>query len=99
MTVGKGLKVNLFASEEEFPELVKPVQMAFDTKGRLWVAVWPTYPHWKPKEEMNDKLLILEDTDGDGKADKMHRLRRQPALPDRLRVLQRRRPRRPGART
>ena len=47
---------------------------------------------------MNDKLLILEDTDGDGKADKMHRLRRRPALPDRLRVLQRRRPRRPGAR-
>ena len=71
MTVAKGLKVNLFASEKEFPELAKPVQMAFDTKGRLWVAVWPTYPHWKPKEEMNDKLLILEDTDGDGKADKM----------------------------
>ena len=71
MTVAKGLKVNLFASEKEFPELAKPVQMAFDTKGRLWVAVWPTYPHWKPKEAMNDKLLILEDTDGDGKADKM----------------------------
>ena len=98
MTVAKGLKVNLFASEKEFPELVNPVQMAFDTKGRLWVAVWPTYPHWKPKEAMNDKLLILEDTDGDGKADKMHRLRRRPAQPDRLRVLQRRRARRPGAR-
>ena len=70
MKVGKGLKVNLFASEKEFPELVNPVQMAFDTKGRLWVAVWPTYPHWKPKKPMNDKLLILEDTDGDGKADK-----------------------------
>ena len=71
MTVAKGMKVNLFASEKEFPELAKPVQMAFDAKGRLWVAVWPTYPHWKPKEEMNDKILILEDTDGDGKADKM----------------------------
>src|SRR5262249_11757898 len=70
MTVAKGMKVNLFASEKEFPELAKPVQMAWDTKGRLWVAVWPSYPHWKPKEEMNDKLLILEDTDGDGKADK-----------------------------
>ena len=44
--------------------------MAFDTKGRLWVAAWPNYPHWKPKEPMNDKLLILEDTNGDGKADK-----------------------------
>ena len=70
MTVGKNLKVNLVASEEDFPELVNPVQMAFDTKGRLWVAVWDSYPHWKPKEELNDKLLILEDTDGDGKADK-----------------------------
>jgi putative heme-binding domain-containing protein len=71
MKVHPGLKVNLFASEKEFPELANPVQMAWDTKGRLWVAVWPTYPHWKPKEPMNDKLLIFEDTDGDGKADKM----------------------------
>ena len=70
MTMGKGLKVNLFASEREFPELAKPVQMSFDSRGRLWVACWPTYPHWKPKEAMDDKLLILEDTDGDGKADK-----------------------------
>src|SRR6185503_11092149 len=51
MTVGKGLKVNLFASEKQFPELVNPVQMTFDPQGRLWVAVWPTYPHWKPTEE------------------------------------------------
>ncbi len=70
MTISKGLKVNLFASEKEFPDLAKPVQMSFDAKGRLWVACWPTYPHWKPKEEMNDKILILEDSDGDGKADR-----------------------------
>jgi putative heme-binding domain-containing protein len=70
MTVAKGMKVNLFADEKTFPELVKPVQMSWDAKGRLWVAVWPSYPHWKPKEEMNDKILIFEDTDGDGKADK-----------------------------
>ncbi len=69
MTVGKGLKVTLFADEAMFPELVNPVQMAFDTKGRLWVAAWRTYPHWKPTEPMNDKLLILEDTNGDGRAD------------------------------
>ena len=65
-----GFQVNLFASEEQFPELINPVQMAFDTKGRLVVAAWESYPHWKPKEEMNDKLLILEDSDGDGRADK-----------------------------
>jgi len=70
MKVAQGIKVNLFASEKEYPDLAKPVQMAWDTQGRLWVAVWPSYPHWKPKDEMNDKLLVLEDTDGDGKADK-----------------------------
>jgi putative heme-binding domain-containing protein len=70
MTIGKRLSINLFASEREFPDLAKPVQMSFDAKGRLWVACWPTYPHWKPKEDMNDKILILEDTDGDGKADR-----------------------------
>src|SRR5206468_10155153 len=71
MTVAKGLKVTLFADEKMFPELANPVQMAWDAKGRLWVAVWPGYPHWKPGEPMNDKLLVFEDTDGDGKADKM----------------------------
>ena len=98
MTVAKGMKVDLFASEKEFPELAKPVQMPFDPQGRLWVAVWPSYPHWKPEEEMNDKILIFEDTNGDGKADKMTVFADHLQLPDRLRVLQRRRPRRPGAR-
>jgi glucose/arabinose dehydrogenase len=70
MKLTPGLRVNLFASEREYPDLAKPVQMTWDTRGRLWVAVWPSYPHWKPKDEMNDKLLVLEDTDGDGKADK-----------------------------
>lgn len=69
MTLAEGMRVNLFASEEQFPELANPVQMAWDAKGRLWVAVWPSYPHWDPNQELNDKLIILEDTDGDGKAD------------------------------
>jgi len=64
-----GFSVNLFASEEMFPELINPVQMSFDNQGRLWVAAWESYPHWKPTEKMNDKLLILEDTDNDGVAD------------------------------
>ncbi len=70
LTLAPGLKANLFASEEMFPELANPVQMAFDVKGRLWVATMPSYPHWKPNEEMNDMVLILEDVDGDGRADK-----------------------------
>jgi hypothetical protein len=70
MTVHDGLKVELFASEREFPELVKPVQMAFDPRGRLWVAAWKSYPHWEPGTPMDDKLLILEDTNNDGRADR-----------------------------
>jgi putative heme-binding domain-containing protein len=71
MTVHSGMKVELVADEGRFPELINPVQMSFDTKGRLWVAAWPTYPHWRPDEAMNDKLLILEDTDGDGRTDRI----------------------------
>ena len=70
-TVAPGYKVDLFASEREFPDLANPVQISFDNKGRLWVAVMPTYPHWKPGDSKpNDKLIILEDTNNDGKADK-----------------------------
>ena len=66
-----GYKIELFASEKEFPDLANPVQMSFDNKGRLWVAVMPSYPHYKPGDgKPDDKLLIFEDTDGDGKADK-----------------------------
>ncbi len=66
-----GYKIELFASEQEFPELEKPMQLTFDNEGRLWVAIMPTYPHWKPGDpKPNDKILIFEDTDGDGKADK-----------------------------
>ncbi|TMM58584.1 dehydrogenase [Maribacter algarum] len=69
--VPEGYKLELFASEKEFPDLANPVQMSFDNKGRLWVGVMPTYPHYLPGDSKpNDKLIILEDTDNDGKADK-----------------------------
>lgn len=71
LTVPEGYKVELFASEKEFPNLANPMQMNFDTKGRLWVATMPTYPHWRPGDARpDDKILIYEDTNGDGKADK-----------------------------
>ncbi len=70
MTVPKNCKVNLFASEEQFPELVSPVQMGWDTKGRLWVAAWKSYPERTPTSKVGDAILIFEDTDGDGRADK-----------------------------
>ena len=62
-----GLEVNLFASE---PMIHKPIQMAWDEKGRLWVASSAIYPHIKPGQDQTDQILILEDTDHDGKADK-----------------------------
>jgi glucose/arabinose dehydrogenase len=67
----KGVKIQLFADEKQFPELVSPVQMAFDTKGRLWVAAWPSYPELRPTDTVFDKLLIFEDKNNDGKADKV----------------------------
>jgi len=70
MTLAPGLKANLFASEKQFPELANAVQMNFDTRGRLWVAVWPSYPERTPTSKVADKVIILEDTDKDGRADK-----------------------------
>ena len=71
MQVHEGMEVNLFASEEQFPRLVNPVQMAVDTDSRLWVSVWPSYPHWNPTEPRRDAIVILPDEDMDGKADEL----------------------------
>jgi mono/diheme cytochrome c family protein/glucose/arabinose dehydrogenase len=71
LTVPEGYKIDLFADEARFPHLANPVQLSFDNKGRLWVATMPSYPHYKPGDPLPaDKLLILEDTDGDHVADK-----------------------------
>jgi putative membrane-bound dehydrogenase-like protein len=63
-----GFQANLFASEKD--GVIKPIQIRWDTRGRLWVIQSTTYPQLKPGEEPNDKVLILEDTDGDGVCDK-----------------------------
>ena len=70
MAVAPGFALNLFASDEQFPELRNPVQMAFDARGRLWVVSMPTWPHTVPGAIPEDKILVLEDTDRDGQADK-----------------------------
>jgi mono/diheme cytochrome c family protein/glucose/arabinose dehydrogenase len=71
LTVPEGYRIALFASEERFPDLAKPSKISFDTKGRLWVATMPSYPQWRAGDpKPDDKILILEDTDGDGLADK-----------------------------
>jgi putative heme-binding domain-containing protein len=65
--VADGYEVTLFASD---PMVVKPIQMNWDADGRLWVASSIIYPHMRTGEEANDKIYVLEDTDGDGVADK-----------------------------
>jgi mono/diheme cytochrome c family protein/glucose/arabinose dehydrogenase len=71
LALAPGYKAQLFASEATFPDLINPVRVTFDTRGRLWVATMPSYPQWRPGDARpDDKILILEDTDGDGRADK-----------------------------
>ncbi len=69
--IAKGFEINLFADEAKFPQLINPVQMQVDTKGRLWASVWPTYPKWEPLKPMNDALLIFHDDNNDGRADRV----------------------------
>jgi len=70
-TVPDGFEIQPFADERRFPEIANPVQLAFDSKGRLWMSTMPSYPQWQPGQPRPaDKLVILEDTDRDGKADK-----------------------------
>ena len=68
--VPEGFELNVFASEVQFPDLANPVQLQVDAKGRLWAASWNSYPKWEPLNEMNDSLMIFEDTDRDGVADR-----------------------------
>ncbi len=65
--LAEGLEVNLYAAD---PMLAKPIQMNFDAQGRLWVATSEIYPHVKPGQAANDKILVIEDADGDGTAEK-----------------------------
>ena len=62
-------EVNLFAGEEQFPEIANPIQVRWDSRGRMWVCTSQAYPHVYPGQEPHDRLVILEDTDGDGRAD------------------------------
>jgi putative heme-binding domain-containing protein len=63
-----GFEVNLFAAD---PLLAKPIQMNFDAAGRLWVATSEVYPQIKPGQKANDKIVVVEDTKGVGRADKV----------------------------
>lgn len=70
-TMLDGFEVNLFASEVQFPELANPVGMTFDARGRMWLTTIPSFPHALPGKAPDDRVLILTDKDGDGKADEV----------------------------
>lgn len=66
MAMFEGAAANLFASD---PRIRKPIQINFDSKGQLWVVSSEIYPHIKPGDTANDKIIVLRDQDGDGTCD------------------------------
>jgi len=65
MQVPKGFNVTLFAGE---PDIKQPIAFCIDDRGRLWVAEANNYPDKKAGKK--DRIIILDDTDGDGRHDK-----------------------------
>ncbi|RYC68568.1 PVC-type heme-binding CxxCH protein [Spirosoma sordidisoli] len=67
MTLPTGFRITLAAAE---PDIVKPICFTFDPRGRLWVVESHTYPVPAPEGQGRDRILIFEDTNGDGTLDK-----------------------------
>jgi len=78
--VPPGFRLELFASE---PDIKKPIAMNWDEKGRLWIIETVDYPNTvrNDKGEGDDRILILEDTDDDGKADEITEFARGLNIP------------------
>ncbi|MCB1086925.1 MAG: azurin, partial [Verrucomicrobiae bacterium] len=68
-TMAEGFEISLYASELTAP-LQSPAAMTFDSLGRLWVTCIPSQPHAKPDKEPRDWVVVLEDADRDGVAEK-----------------------------
>jgi putative membrane-bound dehydrogenase-like protein len=69
-SVPEGFELKLFASDDQFGG--KPIAMTWDDRGRLWVSVTKDYPNELKREgEGRDAIVVCEDTNGDGKADKV----------------------------
>src|SRR5437868_14576806 len=69
MTRPDGFKATLFAGE---PDVVQPIAFTFDDRGRLWVVECLSYPKWSLDGTGHDRVVMFEDTDGDGKHDVRH---------------------------
>ncbi len=66
MTLPEGFRATLFAGE---PDVVQPIAFTFDDRGRLWVVECYSYPKWIKQGPGKDRILIFEDSDGDGRFD------------------------------
>src|SRR5262245_47110629 len=66
-TLPEGFSAKLFAGE---PDVRQPISYCIDDRGRLWVLEGNTYPAWKERSPERDRVLIFEDTDGDGRFDR-----------------------------
>lgn len=67
MSLPSGFKVELVAGE---PDIIQPIAFCIDDRGRLWVVEGLTYPQRAPEGKGKDRILVFEDTNGDGKFDK-----------------------------
>jgi len=72
-------EIELFASEAD--GVVNPLHMRWDDSNRLWILCAPTYPHIEPGKRPRDYVLVCEDTDRDGRADRFHRFAEDLFMP------------------
>jgi len=75
--VPEGFEITLWA---QAPMLRNPTNMDVDYKGRIWVAEGVNYRNHEDREKAGDRIMVLEDTDGDGVADSSHVFIQEPAL-------------------
>ena len=76
-TVPEGFEVTLWAQS---PQLRNPTNMDVDYKGRIWVAEGVNYRSHQGRDKAGDRIVVLEDTDGDGRADSSHVFIQEPDL-------------------
>ena len=70
LDVAEGLEATLFSSEDSKPAMLNPTSIDIDHLGRIWVCEVVNYRHRNGERKEGDRILILEDTDGDGVSDK-----------------------------
>ncbi len=75
--VPEGLEVTLWASS---PQLFNPTNLDIDHAGRIWVAEGVRYRRHFDRQPEGDRIVVLEDSDGDGKCDKSHTFVQEPLL-------------------